>query len=249
MKIHPIEGYIQTTYLIEYPEKLLLFDAACKCDASLILDKIKTLGKQPSDLKLIAVSHMHPDHSGAAKLISEKTGAKIIGSKYSNDWYKGLTGFITWLVDIYLTLYVARKKSKAYKNVLFPRKINYDYYFEQHPRLPFFDDWDAISAKGHTNCDFNFYHREQKILYAGDNIIQLRNKVIAPYPRFLPEDYKKSLEAYLNLPINKYLLAHDGIQEISKEEIKDLMERTSDKTRNHRNSVKSILKTIFIRKS
>jgi glyoxylase-like metal-dependent hydrolase (beta-lactamase superfamily II) len=249
MKIHPIDGYIQTTYLIEYPEKLLLFDAACKCDVDLILDKIQSIGKTPRDLKLIAVSHMHPDHSGGAVALSKITGAKIIGSKRANHWYKGISGFITWLVDIYLTLFVARKKGKPYQNVFFPRKIDYDFYFENIPELPYFEDWVAISAKGHTDCDFNFYHQDKKLIYTADNIIQLKNRIIAPYPRYLPDSYKQSLEMYLDLDIEKFLLAHDGIQEISKSEISELIERTSDKTRNHKNSVKSLLKTLVFRKS
>ena len=69
-KIVAIEGYIQTTYLAVYPDKLLLLDTGCHCDVDSILDYItNTLQRPISQLKTAVVTHMHPDHAGGAELL------------------------------------------------------------------------------------------------------------------------------------------------------------------------------------
>jgi len=67
MKLHQIQGYIQSIYLAEYPHKLLLLDGACRADVETISYFITGSLKRPlSHLKLVVSTHMHPDHAGAA---------------------------------------------------------------------------------------------------------------------------------------------------------------------------------------
>ena len=57
-KIVAIEGYIQTTYLAVYSDKLLLLDTGCHCDVDSILDYItNTLQRPISQLNSCADSH------------------------------------------------------------------------------------------------------------------------------------------------------------------------------------------------
>ena len=61
-RIVRLDGYIQNTYLAIYPDKLLLLDGCCRADVPMVLDYIKnTLHRPITDLKVVVVTHMHPD--------------------------------------------------------------------------------------------------------------------------------------------------------------------------------------------
>lgn len=75
MHIHTIQGYIQTIYLAEYPDKLLLLDGASRADITYLCQFIEQqLARPLSDLKVVVVTHMHPDHAGAAHRLRALTG-------------------------------------------------------------------------------------------------------------------------------------------------------------------------------
>lgn len=55
----------------------VLVDSGLKGEAKRILAAVKARGVQPLDLKLILLTHGHMDHAGAAKEVSNHTGAPI----------------------------------------------------------------------------------------------------------------------------------------------------------------------------
>ena len=64
MKIHTLSGYIQHIYLAEHEHGLLLLDGCSRADVETVSQFItETLHRPLSDLKLIVVTHMHPDHA------------------------------------------------------------------------------------------------------------------------------------------------------------------------------------------
>ncbi len=103
MKIHQISGYIQQIYLAEYPDKLLLLDGASRADVGTILRYIRDeLNRPVSDLKAIVVTHMHPDHAGAAHRLKALTGAEIVSNEQPKAWYAGIDGVAMHLTDLIL---------------------------------------------------------------------------------------------------------------------------------------------------
>lgn len=69
-------------WAIQTTDGIILIDSMWdNRDAQLILDGMKKLGLDPRDVKYILISHGHGDHYGGAKLLKEKTGAKVVMSK------------------------------------------------------------------------------------------------------------------------------------------------------------------------
>jgi hypothetical protein len=67
IKLHKLDGYIQTILLAEYTDKLLLLDGCSRADVSLIKHFITdTLQRPLTELQLVVVTHMPPAHAGAA---------------------------------------------------------------------------------------------------------------------------------------------------------------------------------------
>ena len=225
-KVHPIKGYIQTTYLVEDDEGLLLFDSGTSLDSDIILNFIEETLKRPlSDLKLIALSHTHPDHAGGLKQIQNKTGAPLAASSDSNLWYKGLKGFICHKVDLMLTLFVANRLKKKLHCISSPRKFKIDYVLKDKDSLPYFKNWFVYKNDGHTIGDLSFYNKDT--VYVGDNLIKLKKKFRPPYPLHSPTKYLETIEFYKNFKI--FILAHDQICELSVEDL-DKVKKLTPKT-------------------
>lgn len=250
-KVHEIRGYIQSMYLVEYPDKLLLLDSGTKLDLEVVRDFILNhLKREISDLKLVLISHAHPDHSGGAAYF-QKLGIPIAGPHNINDWYKGISGWITYNVDIFLLYLVWTKvktKKSKFQSVYFPRKLKLDYKLEDKMPIPGFEDWIALHTDGHTQSDLSFYNESNEFIYIADNIVKNRKGFLSPYPVVFPENYKKSLKLYLDLPIKFFAIAHYGIHEISRKQIQQIIETSGDKVRRHRTSLGKIIIGLFRRK-
>ncbi|MBQ4838966.1 MBL fold metallo-hydrolase [Pseudoalteromonas luteoviolacea] len=211
MQIHFIEGYIQQIYLVEYPDKLLLLDGCTRADVDIVCHFIcKELSRPITDLKLIIVTHMHPDHAGGAHLLRTRSGAKIATAKVAGHWYSGLDGILMHWSDMILALWVAGRKKKARKNLWYSRKLDADYYLADQERLPDFNEWQAIYTQGHTDRDLSIYHETTQRLYVADLFVKVRGQFIPPYPIFYPNRYRRSLQRIRKLKPASIILAHQG---------------------------------------
>lgn len=237
-------------YLIEYPDKLLLFDSGCKAD----VDKVEkfvtqTLHRPITDLKLVVVSHPHPDHLGGAATFQKKWNIPIATNLETTRWYTGFHGRVNYLVDVLLTYYVGhRLKQSKRVDLFFQATIKPEHLISEGSRLPGFEDWQVLSTPGHTPMDMCFYHAETETIYVADMFIKKRDKFIRPYPIYLPQDYRSSLGRVLKLPIKNFLLAHYGIVQLTEEGrlgLQGLIDATPKTPRTHRRSLHKVLLKFF----
>ena len=90
-----LDGHIQSIYLAVYPDKLLLLDGCCRADVPMVLDYIHdTLQRPISHLKVVVVTHMHPDHAGGASGLKKATGCRIVSSARTRQWYASFTIYV-----------------------------------------------------------------------------------------------------------------------------------------------------------
>ena len=239
--IHAIEGYIETLYLVEYPDKLMLLDGGCRCDTQTVVQCIESIGRQIGELKLIVVTHPHPDHSGAAPVLQRQYNIPIAASPMLNEWYRGVSGWITQQVDIVLTYYVARKKKKPFKRLAFPRSLHINYPLSDGDVLPFFEDWTFLFSPGHTTVDHSVFHKDTSTAYLADLLIGLGTRYHSPYPIASPEQYRKSLTTMRDKHIKNVLLAHHGLHTVPATTYNAVIDSVSDRPKNHRNSIAKML--------
>ncbi len=211
-QIHHLKGYIQSLYLVEYPNKILLLDGGSRGDMSRIEEFItQTLNRDIKDLKLIVVSHLHPDHAGAAPRLRKKYNIPIAGHPDLNYWYRGFFGFIQHLLDTLFAWYVAKKSKNKLKRLWYQRSLKLDFEVCDGKHLPFFDDWEIVYTPGHTSHDISIYNPKDKIIYIGDLAIKLNEKFNLPFPVALPIIMEESLNKVIKLDIDNILFAHGGI--------------------------------------
>ncbi|MGY3569624.1 MBL fold metallo-hydrolase [Vibrio paucivorans] len=211
MQVHTIKGYIQTIYLVEYPDKLMLLDGASRADIPYLKQFIEeTLQRPFTDLKVVVVTHMHPDHAGGAHLLRKKTGCKLVSADKDKDWYSGFDGFLMHLTDLALAKWMANRMGARRTSLWYPRKLNPDYKVTDGDAIPGFEDWRIIETPGHTDRDLSLHCPSQGMVYIGDLMVMVKRKLIAPFPIFHPKKYRQSLQRIYDLNSPKVLAAHGG---------------------------------------
>lgn len=242
MKLHKIPGYIQVIYLVEYPDKLMLLDGCSRADVGTVKRYIEThLGRPFSDLKVTVVTHMHPDHAGAAHKLREITGCQVVSANVSGHWYKGIDGKLMHLTDIMLASWVAGRLNKPRKLIWYSSKLKPDYKLNDGETIPGFEDWQVLFTQGHTDRDLTLYHQATSYAYVADLMVSVKGKFIPPYPVFYPNRYKQSIKKLKALAVERTLLAHGGEVELTDADFEYLLANAPDKPTTHWRSVKNKL--------
>lgn len=69
-----------STVLVKTPQGAVLIDGGLPQAADMLLQRMRELGVEPGDLKLILSSHAHIDHAGPLAALKRATGAHVAGS-------------------------------------------------------------------------------------------------------------------------------------------------------------------------
>ena len=79
MKIHRIQSVAAYSHLLETDEGLYMVDAGMVGHGRSILRKIRSIGRDPSELRLAIVTHGHADHfGGLPEILDEVDGMEIV---------------------------------------------------------------------------------------------------------------------------------------------------------------------------
>jgi glyoxylase-like metal-dependent hydrolase (beta-lactamase superfamily II) len=249
LKIHQLKGYIQSIYLVEYPQQLLLLDGCSRADISMLQQFITgDLSRPFSDLKLIVVTHMHPDHAGAAHKLRKITGCKIASANMPKQWYTGLSGRFSHLVDIALTTWVASRIGKARKNLWYSPHLKIDYALTDQDTLPGFDDWCVLLTTGHTDRDLSVLHLASKRIYVADLLVKVKDRFIPPIPVNYPQQYRASILKVQALQPASIMLAHGGEVQLAERDFAHVLTVAPRKPFTVWTPAKNKLKRLLLRK-
>lgn len=239
MRLHHIDGHIQTILLAEYPDKLLLLDGCCRSDITMLKHFItQTLKRRFNDLALIVVTHMHPDHAGAANKLRKITGCKIATANVSGQWYSGIDGRLMHLTDILLAKWVAKRMKKPRLNLWYSSQLIADYKLNDGEELPGFADWIALATQGHTDRDLSLHHLPSNKVYVADLMVKVKNKYVPPFPIFYPNRYRASLNKIITLKPESIILAHGGEVSLTEHDYQHLLQLAPKIPKTHWRTVK-----------
>jgi glyoxylase-like metal-dependent hydrolase (beta-lactamase superfamily II) len=243
MKIHRLKGFIQNIFLVEYPDKCMLLDGCSKADFSTLSNFFTHELKRPlSDLKVVVVTHMHPDHAGCALYLRTKTGCQIISCRKQNQWYEGVKGRLAHMIDIILALWVAGKMKRPRQNIWYPPHLQPDVALTDQQCIPGFDEWQIFETPGHTDRDLSVMHMPSKRIYVADLIVKVKNQLCPPFPVYIPELYRSSLLKLQALQPSSVMMAHVGELVLSDEDYEQLLSRTPSQPQTAKLAIINIIK-------
>jgi glyoxylase-like metal-dependent hydrolase (beta-lactamase superfamily II) len=77
------------SFLLETDGELTLVDTLFENDGAAVLAAIRTLGRSPSDLKRIVLTHAHRSHLGGLAALKRATGAAVLAHEWEADIVSG----------------------------------------------------------------------------------------------------------------------------------------------------------------
>ncbi|HWQ77012.1 MAG TPA: MBL fold metallo-hydrolase [Syntrophomonas sp.] len=207
--LHTIPGYIENLFLAEYQHGLLLLDCGAANDVKRIEDYCRReLHRSPNEIKLAVVSHAHPDHAGGAVRLREKFDVPLAAYGETDRWYAGPGGFMQKVIDCVLMQLVALRTRGKVQKGFFPSRVQADFLLADGDALPFFPDWIAIAAPGHTSHDLVLYNAAHSMLYVADCFLEVKGKFHTPLPVMFPQQLHSSYEKIAALKASSILIAH-----------------------------------------
>ncbi len=122
------------------------------CDEKHVEATLTAAIEHAPDAKIhwIIVTHTHPDHSPAAKLLAEKTGAKLVGCVLQDDGYQDRSFCVS--------------RNVQHGDLIIGRDFTLE----------------AIATPGHVANHFCYFLREEGLVFTGDHIMGGSSVVIIP---------------------------------------------------------------------
>jgi glyoxylase-like metal-dependent hydrolase (beta-lactamase superfamily II) len=161
-------------FLLDHGE-LTLVDTLFEDDARGVLDAIRALGRSPSDLARIVLTHAHRSHLGGLAALKRATGAKILAHEWEADIISG---------DRRAQPVTVRPMQSLR---LMPFQLGLRFGRPKHVPCPVDEALDeddevgplqVLHAPGHTPGHLAFFWPERSVLLAGD--------AIATWPELCP---------------------------------------------------------------
>jgi glyoxylase-like metal-dependent hydrolase (beta-lactamase superfamily II) len=199
-------GFTNVYFLIQ-DKKILLVDTGSRNLEKRILKFITSRGYQPSDLKLIFLTHTHYDHSGSVAQLKKLTGAKVIVHESEAGFLsqgftpipKGngmLFSFISWM---------GRRKQVEHKVAAY-QKTNPEIVFTENLSLhPYGFDAEIFHSPGHTIGSSGLVFEDKAIV--GDAMFNLKGSY---WPGFADDQevLRFTWKKFLGMDVSWFYPAH-----------------------------------------
>jgi glyoxylase-like metal-dependent hydrolase (beta-lactamase superfamily II) len=183
-------------YLIEQDSRLTLIDAGFPGHYSVLLEGLRSIGREPRDIEAILITHAHADHTGFAERLSRETGAPVFVHEEDRTSLTRILQLPWWgLLSNGWRPYISAMLAHAIWNGVFtmsrvPRPKTFRHGDELDvPGRPV-----VVHTPGHTAGEVSFYLPASRALFCGDtlatrNVLNGRIEFPQIMPPFLTEDF------------------------------------------------------------
>lgn len=166
-------------YMLRSGDGLVVIDTGFPGSAKKILDGVRALGQEPSDVRHILLTHAHPDHIGSAAALRRETGATVWAHPLDAPIIEAGSGFrpvkaSPGLLNALVTRFLLGR-IKAVE----PTRV--DRFLEEGDRPPFLPDLTVTHVPGHCAGQVAFvWSRHGGVLFPADTCVNLRGPKLPP---------------------------------------------------------------------
>ena len=172
-------------YLIE-DETLALVDSGLPWNVGGVLKYIRAIGRNPDDLRLVLMTHSHPDHTAGALGLRRRTGAEIVAH----------AGDTRWHADQEVSLSYMRVFTSLKAPIPFLQRTPVARLVEDGEVLPALGGVRVIHTPGHTSGSVCYLLEDRSLLFSGDTAFSNGRRLSRSLPFFGSDmqDYRRSLD-------------------------------------------------------
>jgi len=186
-------------YLIDNGAELLVVDTGTPGNAKKIVEYIQKLGRKPSEVSTIILTHYHMDHAGSAKDLQELTGAKVAASQADTDYINGTKPY-------------PKPKNlllRAANSLIKVAPVSVSIILKDGDKI---GGLTVIDASGHTPGSIFLYDASHNALFSGDTLRVDGDKVTSGPKQYVwnEEKEKASIAKLANLDFEMLLPGHSA---------------------------------------
>jgi glyoxylase-like metal-dependent hydrolase (beta-lactamase superfamily II) len=181
-------------FAVVEPDGVTLIDTGDPNSAAKIFAALATIGKQPSDIKQIVLTHLHPDHAGSAAALQQQLNVPILAHRIDAEL---LEKGIMQRQPIYPSSHPLRRIIywlfiKNDKPPITPMRITT--HLEDNDILPILGGATAILTPGHSAGHIVLFFEKEGLLIAGDscdNLFGLGHTIVYENPELGNDSLRK----------------------------------------------------------
>lgn len=232
VKIHQVKTRLVNSYVIEYPDKLLVMDVAVKAHRYVLGFIEQELERDVSEVELVTCTHDDPDHIGGVFALAELCHARVAIPyasqtslrKIVNNPTGGLVRTATSVREAFRSrswkMYINSNRDRAAKTKpkfmggIEPKNKRLrqaDSRLKHLDVLPCFDDWTVIHTPGHSWDSCCYYHQKHQSLITGDTLLGSGKKLVTPSIYSNSQQTRESLKQLKALNIATVYPGHGSV--------------------------------------
>src|SRR5207302_11395172 len=203
--VYRVPARAANAYLVEAPRGLVLVDSGLPGSEKGILKAVAKLGKKPSDLKLVLLTHRHLDHIGSAAALKKRTVAKLASHPFEKPY---AAGTLVIQAPSAWSLYgrVMRKLTtleywtlKLFRIIKF-QTAHVDLAADEESVLEEVGlDGSVIWTPGHTKGSVTLFLNQPSVAIVGDLLRTRRGQLVEPLPMESIPQTQASVKRVLDL--------------------------------------------------
>lgn len=204
--IHLIEGVRSNAYLVVEADGLTVVDAGMPGSGPKIAAYIQRIGRQPTNVRRILLTHQHMDHVGGAAALARLTRAAVLAHPLDAPAIAGNAAPL---------LPNNRLMAAAFRVFILPRLEPVDVAptVEDGQTLPVMaaeSGLRVLATPGHTPGQVAFYLPGRRLLFAGDAFAHQGGRVVPPFAMFTVDtaEARRSMAKLAELDIAASLPGH-----------------------------------------
>ena len=170
-------SYLTCSYIVTTPRGTVLIDAGMDSSGRDILGGLMAINREPSTIQSIMLTHWHNDHAAGSRAIQELTETSVHCHAKERPQlmrlvaHRGLRGQVSDLIPEWGLLVLF----KGLLGAATPRAVESPVSVESGDVLEEF--FEVIETPGHTPGHLSYYYRPEKVLFAGDALAVVNDRI------------------------------------------------------------------------
>lgn len=191
--VHQIRTIASRVTVIDSGDGLVLVDAGVRGSLRAIAAGLKRLGLSLDQVRLVVLTHYHPDHFGGLGKLVEATSAKVAVHRQETGIVRGVEPVPSpYRGPLLATI------TRPFLGMLYGRPVEVDYQLEDGDLLPTEQEIRVVHTPGHTDGTICLYLPSKKVLVVSD-ALQHRFGRLRPPAAFVTKDPRLALDSIKKL--------------------------------------------------
>ncbi len=161
--------------VIESEDGLVMVDAGFRGSVGRVALGLEAIGRSIRDVRLVAITHCHPDHAGGLDRIVEASSARV--AAHSED--AGVIDGTGPMISPYRNGFLANV-TRPLMTPFYGARVAVDYVLEDGDMLPTVPEMRVVHVPGHTAGSICVYVPSSKLLIVGDALQNRFNRLSGP---------------------------------------------------------------------